>query len=78
MPRRKCEGGCGRWLTSPDAVALGYGRICAERLGIPVDRPPRPRRPPRPATRTADVPPEVHPDQTALPLVEHQPTLWSL
>ena len=78
MPRRKCEGGCGRWLSSPEAVALGYGRICAERLGIPFDRSARPRRPSRPTTRPADAPPEVHPDQTALPLIPFQPTLESL
>ncbi|CAL9664248.1 hypothetical protein SUDANB1_07129 [Streptomyces sp. enrichment culture] len=78
MRRRKCQGGCGRWLTSPDAVALGYGRICAERLGIPSDRQPHPRRPPRATTRPADAPPEVHPDQTALTLQPMQPSLWSL
>lgn len=67
---------CGRPLRRPSPS--GLGPVCAKRLGLQPDSPPRQRRPPRPATRTADAPPEVHPDQTALPLVEHQPTLWSL
>ncbi|MHC3450824.1 DUF6011 domain-containing protein [Streptomyces prasinus] len=78
--RRKCEGGCGRWLKSPAAVELGYGRVCAERLGIPIAPPARrlataTRRPP--AIRT-DPPVEIHPGQTALDLQTHQPSLWSL
>ncbi|MGW9397283.1 DUF6011 domain-containing protein [Streptomyces sp. NPDC055642] len=78
--RRKCEGGCGRWLSDPVSIARGYGRQCAERLGIPVVSPARRlaatvRRPP--AVRT-DPPVEIHPDQTALDLTDHQPSLWSL
>jgi len=76
MPRRKCLGNCGRWLTSPEAVALGYGRVCAERLGIPTGRPAR--QPTRLPTRSIEVAPEVHPDQTALELRPHQPSLWSI
>ena len=76
MARRKCLGNCGRWLTSPDAVALGYGRVCAERLGIPTSGPTR--RPPRLPARSVEAVPEVHPDQTALELRPHQPSLWSI
>ena len=68
MSRRKCEGGCGRWLSTPESLARGYGRRCAERLGIPVDRPTRTVRRPS-VVRAADPPPEIHPNQTALPLV---------
>jgi len=77
--RRKCEGGCGRWLKSPAAVALGYGRVCAERLGIPAPpsrRAATTRRPP--AIRGTDTPPEVGPGQTALELQPMQPSLWSI
>ncbi|WP_371238873.1 DUF6011 domain-containing protein [Streptomyces pimonensis] len=78
MPeRRLCEGGCGRWLTSPEAVALGYGRVCAERLGIESARSARPRRL-RPVLRPADTPSEPIPGQTELPLQSIQPSLWSL
>lgn len=28
--RRKCEGGCGRWLRNPASVALGFGPKCAK------------------------------------------------
>ncbi|WP_328336804.1 DUF6011 domain-containing protein [Streptomyces violaceus] len=79
MPeRRMCEGGCNRWLTDPVSIARGFGKRCAELHGIPVDSPPRLRRPPRPAARPADAPVEIHPDQTALPLQPMQPSLWSL
>ncbi|MFE8961785.1 DUF6011 domain-containing protein [Streptomyces iakyrus] len=73
MPRRKCEGGCGRWLKSPAAVALGYGRVCAERLGITT-----PSRRTATTNRPTESAVEVHPDQAALPLHYHQPTLESL
>jgi hypothetical protein len=62
-------------LKSPAAVALGYGRVCAERLGITPVRP-TVRRPP--AARASDPLPEIHPDQTALDLQPMQPSLWSL
>lgn len=26
--RRKCEGGCGRWLTAAMSLAVGYGPDC--------------------------------------------------
>lgn len=26
--RRKCEGGCGRWLTATVSLAVGYGPDC--------------------------------------------------
>lgn len=26
--RRKCEGGCGRWLTATVSLAVGYGADC--------------------------------------------------
>lgn len=72
--RRKCEGGCGRWLSDPESIARGYGRQCAERLGIPIAA--TVRRPP--AIRATDPPVEIHPDQTALELQPLQPSLWSL
>lgn len=37
----KCRGGCGRWLTDPESLARGYGRVCAERHGIPTGTPPK-------------------------------------
>jgi hypothetical protein len=78
MPRRKCKGGCGRWLTDPEAITRGYGRICAERHGIPIDRPaPRTIRR-RPTARTTDAPAEQIPGQVELPLTPFQPTLESL
>jgi len=79
MPeRRKCEGGCGRWLSDPESIARNYGRVCAERLGISPARrlgATSNRRPP--ATRT-DPPVEPIPGQTALELQPMQPSLWSL
>jgi len=80
MQPRKCLGNCGRWLTNKESIARGYGKHCAEAHGIPVAAPARrpsavTRRPP--VART-DPPVEIHPGQTALPLVDHQPTLWSI
>lgn len=76
MSRRLCEGGCGRWLTTPESVALGYGRVCAERHSIPTGRRTVPA---RPAPARVAEPAVAHCDgQTELPLVDHQPTLWSL
>jgi hypothetical protein len=71
--RRKCRGGCGRWLTDEESVARGYGRVCAERLGIATSPPPKPARTP-PAT----TPVPIAPGQTELPLIPFQPTLESL
>ncbi|WP_432130566.1 DUF6011 domain-containing protein [Streptomyces tendae] len=77
MSRRLCEGGCGRWLTTPESVALGYGRVCAERHGIAVRRlNPAPAR--QPASRASEPPVEPIPGQTALDLQPFQPTLGSL
>jgi len=79
MPKpRLCLGGCGRLLKSPAAVELGYGRVCAERHGIPAPPSRRAatlRRPP--AIRT-DPPVEIGPGQTEIPLTPFQPTLESL
>lgn len=72
MARRKCLGGCGRWLTSPQAIALGYGPVCARRLGVVTVRSPRL------VVRLDDPPPDPIPGQTALPLRPMQPTLWAL
>ncbi|GAA4823908.1 hypothetical protein GCM10023220_67010 [Streptomyces ziwulingensis] len=76
--RRKCAGGCGRWLSDPASLARGYGRLCAERRGIPVHTPRRPVRPRPPAVRSPDAPSEPIPGQEALPLQPMQPSLWSL
>ena len=29
--RRKCEGGCGRWLTATVSLAVGYGPDCLKK-----------------------------------------------
>ena len=71
MARRKCLGNCGRWLTSPDAVALGYGPVCERRRNA------RPLPVPAARTPTAAPVPEI-PGQTELPLIPFQPTLHSL
>jgi hypothetical protein len=68
---------CGRPLRRPSPS--GFGPVCAERLGIPAPpsrRAATVRRPP--AIRGTDTPPEIGPGQTALELIDHQPTLWSL
>lgn len=80
VKRRKCEGGCGRWLRSAESVALGYGRVCAKKLpqSSPTARtaPQGPGVPPRRSRRlTAPTP---CPGQTELPLTPMQPTLWSI
>lgn len=74
MARRRCRGNCGRWLTDEESIARGYGPVCAERLGLTVKQPARSRLP----TTRIDTTPDQIPGQVALPLVDHQPTLWSL
>ncbi|WP_179382065.1 DUF6011 domain-containing protein [Streptomyces sp. SA15] len=69
--RPKCLGRCGRRLTNPVSIARGYGKTCAERLGIDTSPPPTARTP------TA-APVALHPGQTELPLQPFQPTLESL
>jgi len=64
--RRKCEGGCGRWLSDPVSVARGLGDVCDRRLN---GRPP--------AIRTPAAEPGPMPGQDELPLIE-TPALWSL
>ncbi|WHM30267.1 DUF6011 domain-containing protein [Streptomyces sp. BPPL-273] len=77
MPgRRLCEGGCGRWLTTPASVALGYGRVCAERHGIPTRRRTVPA---RPAPARVAEPAVAHCDgQTEIELQPMQPSLWAI
>lgn len=77
MARRKCLGGCGRWLTSPQAIALGYGPVCAKRHGVQPAGSSGSRRP-QLVVRLDDPPPTPIPGQTALPLQPMQPTLWAL
>ncbi|MFF7335405.1 DUF6011 domain-containing protein [Streptomyces sp. NPDC008150] len=67
---------CHRPLTDPESQAIGYGRDCARKRGI--RRPRARRRAPRPRPVTVPHPPDTVPGQDALPLFEHQPTLWSL
>lgn len=78
--RRKCEGGCGRWLRAPASVALGFGPKCAKELAqsSPGARsaPQDPGVPPRRSRRLTGSAP--CPGQTELPLSPMQPTLWSL
>jgi hypothetical protein len=61
-------GACGRRLARPSPS--GLGPVCARRLGLTSRKPP--------AIRGADTQPDRIPGQTELPLVDHQPTLWSL
>ncbi|MEU3220002.1 DUF6011 domain-containing protein [Streptomyces sp. NPDC006971] len=57
---------CGRRLADPASWARGIGPVCARAS----DGRPRPHIP--------TPPPDHHVDgQTELPLVHHQPTLWS-
>ncbi|MFF2650563.1 DUF6011 domain-containing protein [Streptomyces sp. NPDC058045] len=59
---------CGRLLHDPVSRVRGLGPVCARRLhGQPAARP-------MPATPSVD----RIPGQTELPLIDHQPTLWSL
>ncbi|WP_420707811.1 DUF6011 domain-containing protein [Streptomyces sp. NRRL F-5135] len=67
MPDVRC-GGCRRLLLDPVSRRRGLGPVCARALAAP-----DPARVPAP-TITVD----VIPGQTVLPLVDHQPTLWSL
>lgn len=78
MDRRKCLGNCGRWLTTPESIARGFGERCAELHGVPVDRPARRTPVPQSAARPAGPEVEIHPDQTVPPLQPMQPSLWSL
>jgi hypothetical protein len=41
LPRMYCLGGCGKLLWDPKYRSLGYGRECAERLGIITPASPR-------------------------------------
>jgi len=61
---------CGRPLRDPVSRARGLGPVCARRLGLATRHPP--------AIRATDAPVEPMPGQTELPLIDHQPTLWSL
>ncbi|MEV8033946.1 hypothetical protein [Streptomyces sp. NPDC086182] len=61
-------GACGRRLARPSPT--GLGPVCARRLGL-TSRPPT-------VIRSTNTQPDHIPGQTELPLVEHQPTLWSL
>lgn len=70
--RRKCAGGCGRWLTDPESLARGYGRVCAERHGITT--PAARRLPAGGSGRDAGVVPVI-PGQTVLPLRPFQASL---
>jgi hypothetical protein len=81
--RRKCEGGCGRWLTAAVSLAVGYGPDCLrKRAGSSQDGRAAPQGPGVPAglsrrlTATHTAP--LHPGQTELPLTPMQPTLWSI
>lgn len=72
--RRKCEGGCGRWLRSAESVALGYGRVCAKKLpqSSPTARaaPQGPGVPPRRSQAPTAAPAPACDGQIALPIQE--------
>jgi hypothetical protein len=76
--RRKCEGGCNHWLTTPESIARKYGKTCAERLGIPTAPPPARRAIRRATTSRGDTAGDAIEGQTEIQLVDHQPSLWSL
>lgn len=83
--RRKCEGGCGRWLTAPESLAVGMGRTCLRKAqGTPQgpsrarSAPPGPRVPPSLSRAATANPVPLCAGQGELPLVGHQPTLWSI
>jgi hypothetical protein len=78
--RRKCEGGCGRWLTATVSLAVGYGPDCLRKL-------PQSSQDGRSAPQGPGVPPGLSQrltaptpcvGQTELPLAPMQPTLWSI
>ena len=68
--RRKCEGGCGRWLTAAASLAVGYGADCLRKAtgGTSAARsaPRGPGVPPGLSRRLTA--PALHPGQTELPL----------
>lgn len=69
--RRKCEGGCGRWLTNPVSRALGYGPACLRKLpGNASGARSAPQGPGVPAGRSQRLTAThlPHPGQTELPL----------
>lgn len=78
--RRKCEGGCGRWLTAAVSLAVGYGPDCLRKwAGSPRDARAAPRGPGVPPSLSRRLTAPTPCDgQTELPLVDHQPTLWSI
>ncbi|WP_353963261.1 DUF6011 domain-containing protein [Streptomyces sp. NBC_01549] len=61
---------CGRLLRDPASRVRGLGPVCARRL--------QGRTAPRPSIASPTNRSEPIPGQTELPLVEHQPTLWSI
>ncbi|MFI7014414.1 DUF6011 domain-containing protein [Streptomyces sp. NPDC050164] len=61
---------CPQLLLTPESRARGYGPVCGRKNGLLP--PPTPRRSRQPTPVTAVTTPDVHPDQTAIPV---QPTL---
>lgn len=82
VKRRKCEGGCGRWLTNPVSMAIGLGETCLKKQAGSASAartaPQAPRVPPGASRAATANPVPVCDGQTELPLVDHQPTLWSI
>ena len=70
--RRKCEGGCGRWLTAAASLAVGYGADCLrKRAQSPQDGRAAPQGPGVPAglSQRLTAPTPCH-GQIALPIQE--------
>lgn len=72
--RRKCEGGCGRWLTATVSLAVGYGPDCLrKRAGSLQDGRAAPRGPgvpPRRSQAPTATPVPACDGQIALPIQE--------
>ncbi|MFE0727906.1 DUF6011 domain-containing protein [Streptomyces antibioticus] len=58
---------CPQLLLTPESRARGYGPVCGQKRGLIPKPTPRHRTPSAPAAT-----PDVHPDQTTIPI---QPTL---
>ncbi|MYW48851.1 DUF6011 domain-containing protein [Streptomyces sp. SID161] len=62
---------CPRILRTKESRDRGYGRICGEKRGLIPKRTPRRSLPTTPVT--AITAPDVHPDQTAIPIQPQLP-----
>ncbi|MFE2045704.1 DUF6011 domain-containing protein [Streptomyces sp. NPDC059477] len=61
---------CPQALTTPESRARGYGPVCGQRRGL---LPPTPHQRRPAASVTAVTKPDVHPDQTTIPIQPELP-----